>query len=91
MVKDFDPYRFKINPYDPLVENTIINEKLMTVVWQVDDLNVSHVDIFEVTKFSGYMSSIYGGITLHRIKLHDNLGIDLDYRKQVTLKVFMIK
>ena len=91
MVKDFDPYRFKINPYDPLVENTIINEKLMTVVWQVDDLNVSHVDIFEVTKFSGYMSSIYGGLTFHRGKLHDYLGIYIKCNEKGTVKVSIIK
>ena len=36
------------------------------VVWHVDDLKVSHIRSFEITKFSGYLSSIYGGIMLHR-------------------------
>ena len=51
----------------------------MIVVWHVEDLKVSHVDIFEVTKFVGYFSRIYGGHIFYREKVQDYLGIDLDY------------
>ena len=47
----------------------------MTVVWYVDGLKVSHVDSFEVTKFSVYLSSIYGGISVNRREIHDLLAI----------------
>ena len=57
----------------------------------MDDLKVSQVNRFEITKFSGYMSSIYGGLTSHRGKVNEYLGMNLNYRKQVTVKVSMIK
>ena len=69
----------------------MINYKHMTVVWHMDDLKVSHIDSFEVTKFAGYLSIIYDGLSLHKGKMYDYLGIDLDCRKQGTVKLFMIK
>ncbi len=33
---------FVINDYDPYVANKIVNGNQMTVIWHVDDLNVSH-------------------------------------------------
>ena len=53
----------------------------MTVVWHVDDLKVSHVDSFEITNFSGYLSSIYGGLTVNRGRVHHYLGINTGYIK----------
>ena len=91
LVKDIDTYGLHIKPYDPSVANKMINNKQMIVIWNVDDLNASHVDIFEVIKFSGYLSNIYGGHSVHRGKINDYLGIDLDYSKQVKVKVYTIK
>ena len=57
-----------------------MNWEMMTVVWHVDDVKVSHKDLYEVTKFSQYLSIIYGKkLTFHRGKVHDDLGMDLDY------------
>ena len=36
---------FKINPYDICVANKMINGKQCTVLWHVDDLKISHVDL----------------------------------------------
>ena len=91
LVKDIEEYGFQINPYDLCVANNMINYKQMMVVWNVDDLNVSNVNTFEITKFSGYLSSIYRGLTVHRGKVQDYLGMDLDYIKKGTVKVYMIK
>ena len=63
----------------------------MKLVCHVGFLKMSHVDSFEITKFAGYLSRIYGRITVYRIKVHEYLGIDLDYSKQGTVKVSMIK
>ena len=52
---------------------------------------VSHIDSFEITNFSGYMSSIYGVIKLHRGNVHDYLGMYLDYSKQGTVDISIIK
>ena len=86
-----ETYGFHSNPYNPCVVKNIINNKQMTVVCHVDLLKMSHVDSFEITKFAGYLSRIYGRITVYRIKVHEYLGIDLDYSKQGTVKVSMIK
>ena len=52
---------------------------------------MSHVDSFEFTKFEGYLSSIYGILSVHRVKIHDYFVIDLDYSQKVTVKVSIIK
>ena len=69
----------------------VINDKHMTVVWPVDDLRLSHVDRFEVTNFAGYVSCIYGGLSVHMGGVHCYLVIDLNYREQGTLKLSMLK
>jgi hypothetical protein len=90
LVKDLEDYGFEINPYDPCVANMMIDGKQMTVIWHVDDLKVSHVDAFELTKFASYLSSIYGGLAVHQGKKHDYLGMDLDYSEQGKVGVSMI-
>ena len=62
LVKYLKAYGLQIKPYDQCMPNKMIKNKRMTVVCHVDDLNVSHVNRFEITNFVGYMSSIYGGI-----------------------------
>ena len=65
--------------------------KQITVVCHVDDLKVSYVDSFEITKFAGYMSSIFLGVTVHMVKLNGILGMGIYYSKQGTVQLFMIK
>ena len=48
-------YGFEINPYDPYVANKMIDGKQMMVLWHVDDLKVSHVDPWDITKLSMYL------------------------------------
>ena len=77
-MKDLEAYGFQIKPYDPCVAKKMIKNKQMAVVWHVDDLKVSHVDSFEITKFVGYITSIYGGIKVHIGKVHAYLVMDLN-------------
>ena len=58
--KDLEGCGFMIHPYDPCVAKAMINRHQMTVTWHVDDLQVSHKDPFEITKFATYLSSMYG-------------------------------
>ena len=52
----------------------------MTVTWHVDDLKIPHKDSREVTKFIKRFGDIYGDrMTVHRGKVHDYLGMDLDF------------
>ena len=61
---------------------------MMTVVWHIDDLKVSHKDPFEVTKFFTYFSNInWKKRTVHRVKVHDYFGMHLDYSELVVVKV----
>ena len=40
-----DKMGFKINPYNQCVANKEINGKQCTIVWYVDDMKVSHMEI----------------------------------------------
>jgi hypothetical protein len=80
LVKDLEDYGFEINPYDPCAANMMIPGKQMTV----------HMDAFELTKFASYLSSIYGGLTVHQGKKHDYLGMDLDYSEKGKVKISII-
>ena len=90
-MKDPGAYGFDINKYDPCVEKKTTNNNQMTVVWHVEDLNVSHVDRFDIAKFSGYLSSSYGGLTAHRVKVQDYLRMELDYIKQSIVRSSIIQ
>ena len=83
---------FRLSSYKPCVTKKLVNGKMMTVVWTVNDLKVSHKDPFEVTKFATYLSSIYGNkLKLQREKVHYYLGIYLDNSDPGVVKVSMIK
>ena len=60
LVGDLKRFGFVLNPYDPCVANKDINGEQMTVVWHIDNLQVSHKDPFEITIFARYLSRIYG-------------------------------
>ena len=52
----------------------------INVTRHVDDPKVSHQYAFEITKFATYLSGIYDKkLTVHRGKVHDYIGMDLDY------------
>ena len=64
----------------------------MTVIWHVDDLKVSHVDPKENTKFANWMKDIYSKkLTIHRGKIHDYLGMDMDWTKDGQVSISMIE
>jgi hypothetical protein len=50
----------KLNMYDPCVANKIVQGKQFTVMWQVDDLNMSHMSYDEVTSMINWLKVIYG-------------------------------
>jgi hypothetical protein len=82
---------FIINPFDPCVANGTISGLQMTVTWHVHDLKFSHVHPFHVTKFCRYFASIYGnGLIVHQGKVHDYLGMDLNFALDGIVQVSMI-
>ena len=75
----------------PYVENRMTNDKQMVVLWHINYLKVSHIDIFEITNFAVYMSRIYVGLTVHRVKVRDYFGMGLSYSEKGTVDVSMIR
>jgi hypothetical protein len=89
---------FKINPYDFCVANKEINGKQCTIVWHVNDLKVSHVDPKVVTTVLNLLDAKYGQevvggkrapLTINRGKIHDYLGMTLDYSEKGCIKIDM--
>ena len=82
LVADLTSYGFEINPYDPCVANKIVDGKQITVSWHVDDLKISHKDSRVVDSFIQWVKDTYGAIgevKVTRGKVHDYLGMKLDY------------
>jgi len=92
LVSELEDMGFVLNPYDPCVANREINGSQQTVTWHVDDLKVSHLDPAVNTQLIKELAKIYGpGITVSRGKVHDYLGMDLDYTGDRNVKISMIK
>ncbi len=88
---DLFSHGFKINPYDPCVANKMVNGHQLTVLWHVDDLKISHRDSGVVTSFIKWLGTKYSNLTVHKGKIHDYLGMDLDYSTPGVLSVSMVK
>jgi DNA-directed RNA polymerase beta' subunit len=68
-----------INPYDPCVEKKWVEGSQMTIVWQVDDMKVSHANANIVTHLTKYTKGIYvDEIPIKCGKKHTYVGMDLN-------------
>jgi hypothetical protein len=84
---------FTANPYDPCVMNKIVEGTQLTVTWHVDDLKVSHAKPSVVDQFIADMEGEFGKETplnKSRGKVHDYLGMTLDFSKSGEVTVTMI-
>jgi hypothetical protein len=84
---------FEINPYDWCVANKTINGKQCTILWHVDDLKLSHVDPdvnTDVIKMIDHEFGKEAPITVTRGRIHDYLGMTLDYSERGKVKIKMI-
>jgi hypothetical protein len=60
-------------------------------VWHVDDIKMSHIDEKEVSKLITWLKSIYGkDMRVSRGRVHDYLGMTLDFTNKGEVKVTMI-
>ena len=77
--------------------NKIVDGVQPTVVWHVDDLKVSHVDAGVVTRMSVWMQKTYellfddgsGSMKLKRGKIHEYLGMQLDFSVAGQVKIIL--
>ena len=88
---------FELNPYDPCITNKIIEGKQMMICFHVDNCKLSHysskvVDCM-VTWLHQEIKSIFedgsGKMTMSRGKVHQYLGMTLDYSVHGQVKVTM--
>ena len=84
---------FKINQYEPCVENKMVNIHQMTICWHVDDLKVSHKDKNAVTALAENLAELYGPkTTVSCGKVHEYLGMNINWASVLgTMIVPMIK
>ena len=92
---DIQSQGFEVNPYDPCVANKIVNGKQLTVVWHVDDLKASHVDPKVIDGFIKWLKDKYedkeiGLLKATHGKIHNYLGMNLDYTEEGIVKIDMI-
>ena len=67
-------------------------EKLITVIWHVDDSMMSCKDNFELTKFLCYLENIYGPkLAMLLGNKHDYLGMDFEFMDNGSLEVSMFR
>ena len=97
--KTLEGWGFEFNPYDPCVANKMINGKQMTICFHVDDGKVSHVDTEEVDKILELLRGKYetifedgsGKMTVVRGKVHEYLGMTLDFSKPGLVWITMLE
>ena len=98
-VKNLKSIGFELNTYDPCVANNIVNGAQLTVVWQVDDLKVSHMDAGVVTQMPVWLQKTYerlfndssGAMKLKQRKIHEYLGMQLDFSVVGQVKITMLE
>jgi hypothetical protein len=83
---------FTINPYDSCVVKKMIDSKQCTIVWHVDDLKLSHVKQSMLDDLADKLNVKYGQETpliMHHRKIHDYLGMTIDYSEDGKVKFIM--
>jgi hypothetical protein len=89
---------FEINPYDPCVANKIVDGTQMTICFHVDDCKLSHRKRKANDRMIKWLRREYesifedgsGKMTVSRGKVHEYLGMTLDYtvRGRVMISMF---
>ncbi len=81
-----------MNLYDSCVANKTINGTQITICLHLDDLKVSQIDPRENIKFEYWLSETYrDAVVAHRGKVHDYLGMILNFSVKGKVIVNMIK
>ena len=92
--KDLEGIGFKFNPYDPCIANRMKVGAQHTVRFHVDDLLSSHVNPKVNDKFASWLEKMYGkykAVEPTRGKVHDYLGMIVDFNEDEVVKIDMVK
>jgi hypothetical protein len=92
--KELEAVGFKFNPYDPCVAYRLKKGSQHTLLFHVDDLKSSHINSRVNDELDKWLQDKYGEhgeVTIYRGKIHDYLGMQLDYSVQGKVKIGMIE
>ena len=92
--KDLEGIGFEFNPYDPCIANRMRVGAQHTVRFHVDDLLSSHVNPKVNDKFASWLEKMYGkykAVEPTRGKVHDYLGMIVDFSEDEVVKINMVK
>jgi hypothetical protein len=89
--RDLEEIGFKVNPYHPSVANRIVKGKRHTFTCHLEDLKSSHEDAKANDEFHKWLDIKYGDHKLGKVratrgKIHNYLGMTLDYSTPKKLK-----
>ena len=90
--KDLEAQGFKFNPYDLCVTNWKVEGSEDTILFHVDDLKCSHKKKTVNDDFAQWLEKTYcqhGKVKVHCGKVHEYLGMKLDYSEKKKLKIDM--
>jgi Reverse transcriptase (RNA-dependent DNA polymerase) len=92
--KDLEEIGFEVNSYNSYVANRIVREKRHTITWHVENLKSIHEDPKFNNEFHKWLDKKYGDKKLGKVravrgKVHDYLGMKLDYTTPKELKLSM--
>jgi hypothetical protein len=93
LLSKLELWGFEINPYDWCVADKIINGKQCTILWHVDDLKFSHIDPEVNTGVIEMIDNEFGNegpLTITRGRIHDYLGMTINYSEQGKVEIKMI-
>jgi Reverse transcriptase (RNA-dependent DNA polymerase) len=83
---------FDANEYDPCVVNKTINGSQCTVLWHVDDLKISHLDLSVIEDIVAKLNDEFGKfapLTATYGDVHEYLGMTLDFSEPGKVKIIM--
>ena len=95
LCQDLEGVRFTVNPYDLSVANKMVDGAQLMVVWHVDNMKISHVKKKCVNEMIEWSKSMYedkvGKVKQSRRKVHDYLGMEMDFSQAGEVQIKMIK
>jgi hypothetical protein len=92
--RELEQKGFKFNPYDPCVVNRTEKGFHHTFLFHMDDLKSSHKDSKVNDQFDKWLQENYGEhgeVAIHRGKIHDYLGMEIDFSEKGKVKIGMTK
>ncbi len=98
-VNSLKEHGFTMNPYDTCVANTMVDGKVLTICFHVDDCKISHRSKAVVDSIISWLKAYYevlfedgsGAIKVCQGRIHNYLGMTLDHSHNGEVHILMDK